>query len=422
MEKRINPLKACGSIQAVPSKSAAHRALICAAFAQGSCRINCPRSNEDIAATVRCLRALGAEISETQQGFTVKPLARLNEQAELDCGESGSTLRFMLSVVTALGVNAKFMRRRHLAKRPLSPLYEVLTAHGAELSAQASEPFCAEGKIKGCAYQIDGAVSSQYISGLLLAMPLLKEPCTLEITGEIASESYINLTLEMMRKFGVCPRREKGIFYFSGEETYQAPQEITVEGDWSNAAFFLAMRALKSEEGVTVRGLDLHSAQGDRAIGELLAEFGAVIEKDEAQGALKADKGTLKGIKIDAAQIPDLVPILAVVAAAAEGRTEIYHAARLRLKECDRLAALRDNLTALGAEIKETADGLIIDGGRALKGARVRGYNDHRIIMSMAAAALLCDGTVTIDEAEAVSKSYPSFWEDWAKICEEASE
>ena len=238
MEKRINPLKACGSIQAVPSKSAAHRALICAAFAQGSCRINCPRSNEDIAATVRCLRALGAEISETQQGFTVKPLARLNEQAELDCGESGSTLRFMLSVVTALGVNAKFMRRRHLAKRPLSPLYEVLTAHGAELSAQASEPFCAEGKIKGCAYQIDGAVSSQYISGLLLAMPLLKEPCNLEITGEIASESYINLTLEMMRKFGVCPRREKVIFYFSGEETYQAPQEITVEGDWSNAAFF----------------------------------------------------------------------------------------------------------------------------------------------------------------------------------------
>ena len=191
--------------------------------------------------------------------------------------------------------------------------------------------------------------------------------------------------------------------------------------DYDPAAFFLAMGALKSEEGVTVRGLDLHSAQGDRTIGELLAEFGAVIEKDEAQGALKAGKGTLKGIKIDAAQIPDLVPILAVVAAA-EGRTEIYHAARLRLKECDRLAALRDNLTALGAEIKETADGLIIDGGRALKGARVRDYNDHRIIMNMAAAALLCDGTVTIDEAEAVSKSYPSFWDDWAKICEEVSE
>lgn len=421
MEKTINPQNASGIIQAIPSKSAAHRALICAALSERGCVLKCTESNKDIDATVRCLNALGANISRNENGFTVEPIKEASAQAVLDCGESGSTLRFMLPIAAALGVSAKFIRRNHLKERPLSPLYEVLSEHGAKLSAQEAEPFSSEGKIAGGEYKIDGAVSSQYISGLLMALPLLKEKCSLEIIGKIESEPYIKLTLEMMKKFGVEPKCDGRVFYFTGEERYQAPQEVTVEGDWSNAAFFLTMGALRSDEGITVTGLDLHSAQGDRAIADLLAQFGAYIEKDETHGAVKVTPNKLHAIKIDASQIPDLVPILAVAATVAEGVTEIYHAERLRIKECDRLEAMRVNLTALGAEVYETKDGLVIMGGRGLTGNRVMGYNDHRIVMSMAAAALLCDGAVTIEGAEAVSKSYPKFWEDWKKINKEVS-
>lgn len=419
MQKVIEPKNISGTIAAIQSKSAAHRALICAALAKEKCFIHCEKSNKDIEATARCLEAIGARIERTDKGFLVEPIAELKEYPELDCGESGSTLRFMLPIVAALGCGAQFVRRNHLAKRPLSPLYEVLAAHGAELAAVDSEPFSCVGKISGGAYQIDGGVSSQYISGLLLAMPLLEEKCSLEIVGRIESEPYIALTLQMMRKFGVAPQYKNRTFYFSGEEHYHAPGEIVIEGDWSNAAFFLAMGAINSNEGITVQGLDLSSAQGDRKIVDILADFGAEIERDEKNGAITVKKGDLHAQRIDAAQIPDLVPILAVVAAAAKGTTEIYNAARLRIKECDRLQAMSNNLKLLGADIMETADGLVIVGGKALHGNQVFSYNDHRIAMSMAAAALLCEGTVVIEQAEAVSKSYPNFWEDWATLLKE---
>lgn len=420
MQKTIEPKNIAGTVLAIQSKSAAHRALICAALAKEKCFIRCAKSNKDIEATARCLEALGAHIERTDDGFLVEPAVELAKYPELDCGESGSTLRFMLPIVAALGCGAKFIRRNHLAKRPLSPLYEVLVAHGAELAAVDSEPFSCEGKISGGVYQIDGGVSSQYISGLLLAMPLLGEKCSLEIVGKIESEPYIALTLQMMRKFGVAPQYKERTFYFSGEERYHAPREIAVEGDWSNAAFFLAMGAIKSRDGVTVSGLDLDSAQGDRKIVDILRDFGAKIELDRKNQAVTVKQGTLCAQRIDAAQIPDLVPILAVVAAVAKGTTEIYNAARLRIKECDRLQAMSSNLKLLGADITETADGLVIEGGKALHGNRVFSYNDHRIAMSMAAAALLCEGAVVIEQAEAVSKSYPNFWEDWASLLKEA--
>lgn len=418
MQKIINPKSACGTILAIPSKSAAHRALICAALADKKCMIICAETNKDIEATAHCLNALGAHIERTTEGYIVEPLSQVSKRAQLDCGESGSTLRFMLPVAAAIGAETEFIRRNHLKQRPLSPLYEVLCENGAEISPQKEEPLWLKGKIKGGSYQIDGSVSSQYISGLLMALPLLGEKCTLEITGKIESEPYIRLTLQMMEIFGVQPRYENRTFYFDGVTRYQAPEEITVEGDWSNAAFFLAMGALGSADGVGVTGLNLHSAQGDSAIADILAEFGAEVTKDENKGAVRVKKKNLHAIKIDAAQIPDLVPILAVVAAAAEGVTEIYHAERLRIKECDRLQAMYTNLSALGVDITETAEGLKICGGKKLVGAQVDGFNDHRIVMSMAAAALLCEGNVIIDGAEAVAKSYPKFWEDWAKVTE----
>lgn len=419
MQKIINPISASGTIRAIPSKSAAHRALICAALADKKCVITCAETNKDIEATARCLNALGADIKRTADGYIVVPLRNVSGRAQLDCGESGSTLRFMLPVAAAIGAEAEFIRRNHLKERPLSPLYEVLGEHGAVMLPQKEEPLYLKGQLKGGCYQIDGSVSSQYISGLLMALPLLEEKSSLKIVGKIESEPYIKLTLQMMEIFGVHPRYENRTYYFSGEECYQTPEEITVEGDWSNAAFFLAMGAIGSADGVEVTGLNLHSAQGDRAIVDILAEFGAEVTKDESKGAVRVKKGNLRATKIDAAQIPDLVPILSVVAAAAEGVTEIYHAERLRIKECDRLKAMYVNMSALGAEVTETADGLKICGGKKLGGARVESFNDHRIVMSMAAAALLCEGDVIIDGAEAVAKSYPKFWEDWEKVSEE---
>lgn len=418
MRKTIIPTQAKGTVDAISSKSVAHRLLICAALADRPGTIICERLNKDIEATADCLRALGAEINYADGAFYVAPIAEVNKQAILDCGESGSTLRFLLPVAAALGGGAGFVRHGRLASRPLSPLYEELAKHGAVLSAQEAEPLTCEGRITSGVYQIDGGVSSQYISGLLFALPLLRGKCALEITGQIESRPYIDMTLNALKKFAVEPVLTGQTFTINDDLRYISPGEIKVEGDWSNAAFFLSIGAIGSTEGVTVTGLDLDSAQGDKRIAELLRQFGAQVKADEASGSVTVCRGELHGIKIDAAQIPDLVPILATVAAAAEGETHIYNAARLRIKESDRLQAVRVNLEAMGAEVIELEDSLIIKGGRKLHGATVSSFNDHRMAMSAAAAGLICEGELTIDGAEAVQKSYPDFWEDFAEICQ----
>ena len=417
----IKPTKAKGTVAAISSKSAAHRLLICAALADKPCRIICPTLNKDMEATASCLEALGAEIRYEGGAFLVKPLLKKKGEALLNCGESGSTLRFLLPIAVALGKKASFKREGRLAQRPLSPLYEVLSEHGAVLSTPQTEPFLAQGQLKGGEYEIDGGVSSKNISGLLFSLTLLKEKCTLKITGKIESQPYIDLTLQALQAFGIDLKRQGNTFYIANNLSYWAPPEIKVEGDWSNAAFFLAMGALASEEGVRVTGLNLYSAQGDKEIVKILERFGAKVRVNEQEGWVKVQKGDLQGIEIDAAQIPDLVPILAVAAAKAKGTTRIFNAGRLRLKESDRLEAIRVNLAALGAEIEETDDGLIINGGRELKGAKVDSYNDHRLAMSLAAAALLTKEPLEITNAEAVAKSYPQFWQDLAQVYEKGA-
>jgi 3-phosphoshikimate 1-carboxyvinyltransferase len=366
MEVTINKADLSGTVSAIASKSFAHRLLICAALSETETQIACPERSDDIDATVSCLNALGARISRTEKGFFVLPIPRRspNRGAKLGCRESGSTLRFLLPVSCALGANAVFFPEGRLPKRPLSPLYEEQCAHGCTLSPQGTVPFQSSGQLKGGHFTLRGDISSQYISGLLFALPLLKEDSVLTLTGALESKSYLDMTRLALRDFGIEIHAEQNDMLLSiqGNQTYRAPGEAQVEADWSNAAFWLCAGAL-SPQGVTVTGLKPGSLQGDSAVTDLLKRFGAHVKADNR--SVSVSRGSLRGIEIDAQNIPDLVPALSAVAAAAEGTTVFKNAQRLRLKESDRLQAVSDTLTALGAEVSITNDGLIIQGKRS---------------------------------------------------------
>ena len=433
MDKLLNSPRLEGTLRAPSSKSEAHRALIVAALSHlyggnlHNIRVYCTDMNQDIEATVRCLCALGAQIERDGDYLLVTPISTLPESAHLYCGESGSTLRFLLPVCCALGSTdgapngfTTFLHMEgRLPERPLSPLYEELIAHGAILSPVGSNPLVVKGKLTSGDYSLDGGVSSQFISGLLFALPLLGEDSTIHVTGKVESEPYIYMTqkiiLSLIREITCqCP-----VFYgIKGHNHRSAPSdsnEFSVGGDWSGAAFFLTAGLLNRQGSVTVTGIDTESPQGDKAIVEVLRRMGGEILKQD-DGSLTVLPSRLHGVEINAAQIPDLVPILAVAASVAEGETTVTGASRLRLKESDRLKTVSDMIAALGGDITETADGLIVRGVPRLSGGVVDAAGDHRIAMSGAIASLVCDGAVTVTGAEAVAKSYPTFWEELERI------
>jgi len=378
-------------MQIIPSKSDAHRALICAALSEKPCRVICETTSKDIEATKKCLAAL-------KQG----------EEA-MYCGESGSTLRFLLPVMGAKGHKAAFYPEGRLPQRPLSPLYEELTAHGCRLSPQGSVPLTIEGQLQAGVYTLPGNVSSQYISGLLFALPMLEGDSELHIQGFMESAPYVDMTATTLTQFGIRIEKTEYGYHIPGGQTYRAPDAYEVEGDWSNACFFLTAGAL-TEGGIQVTGLNPDSLQGDRAVLELLSRFGAQVHQT-AEGITVTPGRTLKPIRIDVSQIPDMTPALAALALAVPGKTEITGAGRLRIKESDRLAAITETVTALGGNIEELADGLIIHGGTPLCGGVADSHNDHRIAMMAAIISLLCEDKVIIYGADAVKKSYPTFFE-----------
>ncbi len=442
MDKILSLPRLAGGVRAPSSKSEAHRHLIVAALSHlygagnGVRRVRCTDLNEDIEATARCLSALGADISREGEDFLITPITAIPRSSLLDCGESGSTLRFLLPVVCALGglsdapagYSVSLIGHGRLPERPLSPLYEELVAHGAVISRPGGNPLVISGGLTAGDYAIDGGVSSQFVSGLLFALPLLRGDSRLEVTGRIESAPYIEMTLDAVRSVTEAVGGELPLFTVTGREHALQPKQatdagMTVGGDWSGAAFFLTAGVLTPEgHSVTVSGLDLATRQGDAAITDILRRMGGRIDMN-GDGSLTAYASHLHGCEIDAAQIPDLVPILAVAAAVAEGETRITGAARLRIKESDRLATVTAMLTNLGADIRETADGLIIRGVPFLHGGCIDAAGDHRIAMSAAVAATrvarVCGGSyntsvasaVTVKGAEAVAKSYPSFWE-----------
>ena len=413
MKRTIIPGARTGRVHIPASKSQAHRLLICAALGEEKTEVVCDGISADIAATAKCLRALGAAVEETEAGFLVSPIKKVPEgRCELYCGESGSTLRFLLPVVGALGAQAAFHREGRLPQRPLAPLDGVLTAHGMTLFEDGDLLLCS-GQLQAGNYEIAGNVSSQYISGLLMALPRLTGESRLTVTGTLESAAYIAMTEDVLRLSGVEFSKNGAAYAIPGGQRFRLPARTAVEGDWSNAAFFLCMGAL-AKEGIRVEGLNLKSSQGDRGVLDVLRAFGAEVSEEE--NAVTVRRGTLRGVTIDASPIPDLIPVLSVVASVAAGETRVENAYRLRLKESDRLQSTANLLRALGGRVEEKEDGLTISGVPALHGGSAETQNDHRLAMSAAVAACAAMGEVTVDNDACVAKSYPRFWEDYGSL------
>lgn len=411
MIAKITPGFFKGALRAVPSKSVAHRLFICAALAEGSSLIQISDINEDILATLNCLEALGAKIQKSDRGlYTVHPIITPNANATLSCGESGSTLRFLLPVAAALG-SAFFEGKGRLGKRPLEALQSEMVRHGARFSSDTL-PFSVSGPLSGGLYQIPGDQSSQFISGILLAAPLLDKPVRLEITGRLESVSYVDLTLSALNAFGIASSKtSQG--YFAENQKGRSQGKYEVEGDWSSAAFPLVLGALCGE--TTLCGLKLNSCQGDKQIIPLLQEMGAILHTHN--GNLTVSKPEyLKALDLDVSDIPDMVPALASLMMHARGRSRLFNASRLRLKESDRLVAVADMVNSLGGKATIENDSLIITGTQAASGGQVSGYGDHRIVMAASVAAAACKGPSLITDAQACAKSYPRFFEDFKAL------
>ena len=465
MRAVISPRQLHGTVKAPASKSVAHRMLICAAFADKPTDIVCRELSRDIEATADCLREMGAGVSyDGAKGiFHITPwnckavLAKMDKIVHIDVGESGSTLRFILPVAAALGLNTHITMHGRLSERPLSPLWEELAAHGARLNRNTDGSIDVSGRLTGSRYTIAADISSQFISGLLFAAPLIRDKdgdFELELTGNIESIDYIRMTIDAMRDCGVEVWQDGNILKVERSARYISPGALEVEGDWSNGAFWICAAAM-TEDALCVTGLRDMSTQGDQAVKKLRdAILSGRARVKQAPAANASDNGASKKIQetdaeaendkmdkiadaldvfsvpeglqgadksandmpciIDARNVPDLVPVLSVLAASVKGETVFTHAERLRIKESDRIKATVDMLKSLGADAKETADGLKVRGtGERLKGGTIDSCNDHRIAMSAAVASIICKGNVTVTGAEAVRKSYPAFWEDF---------
>lgn len=402
-----------GTVVVPPSKSVAHRMLICAALSDSPCTVRCSQTNRDMDATAACLNALGAQITYSDGAYHVTPVATPTKGGTLDCGESGSTLRFLLPVAAALGADAIFIGQGRLPERPLSPLYEEMTAHGIQMSANGHMPLTCQGKLPAGTYTLDAGVSSQFISGLLMALPLSGQDCSIVLTGHIESAPYIELTLNALSRFGIEVERTGNGFFIPGGQKYHSQPEMTVEGDWSGAAFWMVAGAA-GKGSITCAGMDYEgSSQGDRTVVDVLRRMGAEITT--AAEGITAHPSSLKGCTIDCADIPDLVPVLSVAAAHASGTTVFENVRRLRIKESDRIQSILDMLCPMGISASATENTLTVTGGTASDGT----YNpsqDHRMAMSAAVLAATQGTSVTILDSECTAKSYPAFFQDFSSL------
>lgn len=409
---KFSPFVPNGTVNVPPSKSDVHRAIICAAMANGVSRISPVALSNDIKATIGCIKALGADAVLENNVLTVDGTNMYkNKTALLDCGESGSTLRFFIPIAAVGNINATFVGKGKLPQRPIGIFTEALPKAGTVCKTEGGLPLEIKGQLKSGIFEIPGNVSSQFITGLLLALPILEGDSEIVLTSPLESVGYIAMTIRTMKQFGVnIQATEKG-WHIKGGQSYKTC-DYTTDGDWSQAAFFMVLGAVSGK--VTVKGVAKDSTQGDKKCAEILARFGAKVT--QLDNEVTVEKGELKAITIDASQIPDLVPVLSVCAAFAEGTTRIINAERLRIKECDRLKATAELLNNLGGKVKELSDGLEITGVSSLKGGNVNGYNDHRIVMSAAVCAARSDEDIAATFAMSINKSYPDFYIDYNSI------
>lgn len=410
-----------GMTEIISSKSELHRLLMLSALCS-DCRETAiafvGKPSKDVIATVDCMNIGGASIVQNGNVFYSMPINnRPLYPITVSCNESGSTLRFLLPVFSALGKKYTVLVNGRLSSRPLSPMYELLTENGVTLSENGKYPLSVHGTFTGGALSIDGSVSSQFITGLLMALPLTPNGGSITVSGDFQSRPYVDITVDAMKTFGVNVMVD-GNKYTVPKADYVCPGDIRAGGDWSNAAFFLVAGAIGGK--VTVSGLDKNSKQGDKAIVEILKAFGANVDFDE--NGVTVSKSDLVAVDVDAKDIPDMVPSLAILASVAKGTTRIYNAQRLRIKESDRIKSVVEMVNNLGGEAHETDDGMLIVGKPYLTGGTVLSYNDHRIAMSAAVASVVSKAPVIIKGAEAVSKSFPEFYERIKEIGSDVKE
>ena len=411
MEVKVTPGSVSGNIKAIASKSDAHRAIICAALSDDKTSIHISVTSQYIIATLSCMEAFGAKVEKNGTEYIITPVKEVLENAVIDCNESGSTLRFLLPVAAALGKGAKFLGRGRLPERPIGLIVDLLKEHGISFSAEKL-PLEIHGKLTPGEFKIEGNVSSQFISGLMFALPLLEEKSKITLLSPLQSKAYVEMTISVLRKFGASIERAEDGFIVNPIGAYKSPGEYIVEGDWSNCAFFLVGAALAGD--VKMTGLDFNSKQSDKAILDILKMAGADVKITE--DGIAVSKSELKPFSMDFSECPDLFPISAVLACGAEGKTTLFNAGRLRLKESDRIKTTKRLIDGLGGKVKETKDSLVIYGKQKLRGGSVFGFNDHRIVMSAFIASTICDGEVIVSGAEAVNKSYPDFIKDFESL------
>ena len=420
---KIENIQLNGSIDAVSSKSMAHRYLICSALSDFSSLLYIPNISDDIKMTIDCLKKLGADIKIDGRILKVIPinidkLKKINEVLKFDMGESGTTFRFMLPVITSLLDRCEFSGRGRLPQRPIKELVDILKKSGCLISSDKL-PFKITNKFRFNNVDIRGDISSQYISGLLLCAPMQNEDVRIDIISKLESKPYVDMTIDVMKKYGIEVVQEKKSYFISKNNKYtnKGISDIIqkIEGDWSNVAFFLVAGAIGSKQ-VEIKGLNLNSVQGDMKILEILKKIGAKVDIDINSGVVKISKHTLEPTEIDICDIPDLLPILTVLASACIGKTRFYNISRLRLKESDRIKSSVDMINSLGGIATEEENSLVIEGKGYLKGGEVSSYNDHRIAMSSTIASIICENPVILDEENAVNKSYVNFYEDFEKL------
>lgn len=414
MKVKIYPSTIKGSLAIPSSKSMAHRALICASLAQSTSEISGITSSKDIEATISCMSALGAKIEYKDKKYIVQGtnLSDLKQPALCDCHESGSTLRFLIPVASLTNQKITFKGQGRLMQRPMD-IYKDLFQSQDLLFSQKDEMIQIEGSLCPDSYVIPGHISSQFISGLLFALPLLKKESTITVQEPYESKSYVDLTLQMLQKFGIVITQENNTYHIPGNQSYKA-QQVHVEGDYSQMAFFGVLAALQSQ--LTLTNMDINSRQGDKVILDFLKQAGANVQTSNQQ--IDIAHNTLKAQTIDLADCPDLGPIICVLASYCSGITHCIHAKRLRIKESDRIEAMETELRKWGVQISSTEDTITIQGQKNYdtQNVVIHGHNDHRIVMAMTIFALCADTPCIIEDAQAITKSYPTFFEDIQKI------
>ena len=408
----FNGGKLCGTVEAPVSKSDLHRLIICSALAFGQKTvIKSYTMSEDILSTITISRALGANIIVNSNNIIVCGITKPNNNITADCNESGSTLRFLLPVISALGVECQFSGKGRLPERPIKILLDEMTKNGAIFSAEQL-PFTIKGQLKEGQFFIPGNISSQYISGLLMALPLLKNDSKIVLTSPLESRGYVEMTLRVLDKFGIrIWKPNSNEFHISGGQKYISPKNLSAEGDWSSAAFWLVGGALNGD--LTVKNIQQSSLQGDKAICELLKKMGAEISIFDDYVHISTSK--LSKIDVNGSQIPDIIPILSIALANANGTSKITNIGRLRIKESDRLSAIANILSTLNIQCDEGKDSLTVFGG-SIKGRFLDSYNDHRIAMTIAVASLISEQPIQLTNPDCIKKSYPNFYQEFVRL------